>query len=160
MKMDNSDLPRFNKCCFLFALKSGVLLFVSIEALFWALISFVAVYSEVKYINSIDLLDFTDDLERDWYYFLIFEHPRDTFNEKVRSESQLHRKIVVFCLQTLIYYAANLIVLNLVLSFIFVLYLVFTLLLLVGISKVSSSCGSLVINTFACHSREYFDSDN
>lgn len=89
MKMESSaaPLPRFNKCCFLFGLRSGVLIFVSIEALFWAILSFVAVYSEVKYINSVDLFDFTDDLERDWYYYLIFEHPRDTFNEKVRSKS-------------------------------------------------------------------------
>lgn len=85
--MDNSEspLPRFNKCCFIFGLRSGVLIFVSIEALFWAVLSFAAVYSEVKYINSFDLLDFTDDLERDWYYYLILEHPRDTFTEKVRS---------------------------------------------------------------------------
>jgi len=116
MKMENSStpLPRFNKCCFVFGLRSGVLIFVSIEALFWAILSFAAVYSEVKYINSVDLLDFTDDLERDWYYYLIFEHPRDTFNEKVRT---------------------NLIVLNLVLAFVIVLYLIFTLVLLVGISR-------------------------
>lgn len=88
MKIENSStpLPRFNKCCFLFGLRSGVLIFLSIEALFWAVLSFAAVYSEVKYINSIDILDFTDDLERDWYYYLIFEHPRDNFNERVRSK--------------------------------------------------------------------------
>lgn len=63
-----------------------MLIFVSIEALFWAILSFAAIYSEIKYINSIDILDFTDDLEYDWYYYLIFEHPRDTFNEKVRSK--------------------------------------------------------------------------
>lgn len=61
-------------------------MFVSIEALFWAVISFVAVYSEVKYINSIEILEFADDLEYDWYYYLIFGHPRDTFDERVRSE--------------------------------------------------------------------------
>jgi hypothetical protein len=89
MKMENSvaaPLPRFNKCCFIFGLRSGVLIFVSLEALFWAFISFVAIYSEVKYINTIDLLEFTDDLDRDWYYFLIYEHPRDTFTERVRSK--------------------------------------------------------------------------
>jgi hypothetical protein len=89
MKMESSSaspLPRFNKCCFMFGLRSGVLVFVSFEALFWALISFVALYSEVKYIKTVDLLEFTDDLERDWYYYLIYEHPRDTFNERVRSE--------------------------------------------------------------------------
>ncbi|CRL02867.1 CLUMA_CG015837, isoform A [Clunio marinus] len=116
MRMDNSStsLPRFNKCCFFFGLRSGVLIFVSIEALFWGILSFVAVYSEVKYIRNTDIPEFTDDLERDWYYYLIFEHPRDTFNERVRT---------------------NLIVLNLVLAFIIVLYLIFTLLLIIGISK-------------------------
>lgn len=59
---------------------------MSIEALFWAVISFVAAYSEVKYITSIDILDFADDLEYDWYYFLIFGHPRETFDERVRSK--------------------------------------------------------------------------
>lgn len=92
MKMENpsNPLPRFNKCCFVFGLRCGVLIFVSIEALFWAIMSFAAVYSEVKYINDIDLFVFTDDLESDWYYFLIFEHSRDTqgtlVNEKVRSK--------------------------------------------------------------------------
>lgn len=61
-------------------------MFVSIEAFFWAVLSFVSIYSEVKYITSVDLLEFTDDLEYDWYYFLIFEHPRDTFTDRVRSK--------------------------------------------------------------------------
>lgn len=88
MKMENSStpLPRFNKCCFLFGLRSGVLIFVSIEALFWSVISFVAAYSEVKYIANIDIPEFADDLEYDWYYFLIFGHQRETFDERVRSK--------------------------------------------------------------------------
>lgn len=96
MKMENSStpMPRFNKCCFFFGLRSGVLIFVSIEALFWSLMSFVAVYSEVKYINNINLLDFTDDLERDWYYYMIFEHPRDTFTERVRSKTNRNSQTV------------------------------------------------------------------
>lgn len=141
MKIESAStpLPRFNKCCFLFGLRSGVLIYVSIEALFWAVLSFAAVFSEVKYINSFDLLDFTDDLDRDWYYYLIFEHPRDTFNERVRSEfvdcdgKQLAIMISISL-------PANLIVLNLVLIFIFVFYLAFTLLLLIGISRVSLCC--------------------
>lgn len=88
MKMENSSnpLPRFNKCCFMFGLRSGVLIFVSIEALFWAIISFAAVYSEVKYIRLIDILEWADELERDWYYYLIFDHPRDLFDDKFRSK--------------------------------------------------------------------------
>lgn len=89
MENSSAPLPRFYKCCFVFGLRSGVLIFVSIEALFWAILSFAAVYSEVKYINDIDLLDFTDDLERDWYYYILFEHsdyPRSTFTERTRSK--------------------------------------------------------------------------
>lgn len=88
MKMESSStpLPRFNKCCFLFGLRSGVLIFVSIEALFWAILSFAAVFSEIKYINSVEVPEFSDDLERDWYYYLIFGHPRDLFDEKFRSK--------------------------------------------------------------------------
>jgi hypothetical protein len=63
---------------------------VSIEALFWAILSFAAVYSEIKYIKDIDLLNFSDDLEVDWYYYLLFEHSRDyegkLINERVRSK--------------------------------------------------------------------------
>lgn len=90
MERTSNPLPRFNKCCFVFGLRCGVLIFVSIEALFWALLSFAAVHSEAKYINAVDLLEFSDDLERDWYYYLIFEHSRDyegmLVNERVRSK--------------------------------------------------------------------------
>lgn len=90
MENSSNPLPRFNKCCFVFGLRCGVLIFVSIEALFWAILSFAAVYSEVKYINVIDLYDFSDDLDSDWYYFLLFEHSRDyegkLINERVRSK--------------------------------------------------------------------------
>lgn len=90
--MDNSanPLPRFNRCCFFFGLRSGVLIFVSVEALFWAVLSFAAIYCEVKYITNIDLLTFSDDLENDWYYYMIFDtnrYYRDYyFDEKLRSE--------------------------------------------------------------------------
>lgn len=78
----------------MFGLRSGVLIFVSIEALFWAIISFAAVYSEVKYIRLIDILEWADELERDWYYYLIFDHPRDLFDDKFRSKWEFRCEII------------------------------------------------------------------
>lgn len=81
-----SPLPRFNKCCFLFGLRSGVLIFVSIEALFWALLTFAAIFSEVKYIANVDVGDFSDVLDNDWYYYFLFGYPRELIDERIRSE--------------------------------------------------------------------------
>lgn len=139
LKMENPNpLPRFDKCCFVFGLRCGVLIFVSIEALLWAILSFAAVYSEVKYINDIDLLTFSDSLDYDWYYYLIFERSRDyqgtLVNERTRSMFSKKKMIISNYFNYL--FPANLIVINLVLSLVFILYLIFTLLLLIGISKV------------------------
>ncbi|KAG5675831.1 hypothetical protein PVAND_005701 [Polypedilum vanderplanki] len=114
--MDNSasPLPRFNKCCFLFGLRSGVLIFVSIEALFWALLTFAAIFSEIKYITNVDIGEFSDVLDNDWYYFLLFGYPRELIDERIRT---------------------YLIVGNLVLCLIFIIYFIFTLMLLIGISR-------------------------
>lgn len=73
----------------MFGLRSGVLIFLSIEALFWAIISFAAVYSEIKYINLVDIPEWSDEVERDWYYYLVFEHPRDLYTDKFRSKWKL-----------------------------------------------------------------------
>jgi hypothetical protein len=84
-----TNAPRFYKCCFVFGLRSGVLVLASIETLFWALVSFAALYSEVQYMSETDLYSFTDYVsERDWWYFFIFErsdYPRDTYSETLRS---------------------------------------------------------------------------
>lgn len=88
MEMDSaaSPLPRFNKCCFLFGLRSGVLIFVSIEALFWALLAFAAIYSEIKYIVYVDIGEFSDVLDNDWYYYLLFGYPKELIDERLRSK--------------------------------------------------------------------------
>lgn len=86
MDSSASPLPRFNKCCFLFGLRSGVLIFVSIEALFWALLAFAAIYSEAKYIANVDIGEFSDVLDNDWYYYLLFGYARELIDEKIRSK--------------------------------------------------------------------------
>lgn len=86
--MDNSEspLPRLNKCCFVFGLRSGVLIFVSIEVLFWAVLTFAAIYSEVKYIINVDIAEFSDVLDNDWYYWILFGYPREQIDERIRSK--------------------------------------------------------------------------
>lgn len=73
----------------MFGLRSGVLIFVSLEALFWALLAFSAIYSEVKYIVYVDLAEFSDVLDNDWYYFLLFGYPRELIDERIRSKINL-----------------------------------------------------------------------
>lgn len=85
MDSSASPLPRFNKCCFMFGLRSGVLIFVSLEALFWALLSFAAIFSEVKYIINVDIGEFSDVLDNDWYYYLLFGYARELIDERIRS---------------------------------------------------------------------------
>lgn len=89
MDSSASPLPRFNKCCFLFDLRSGVLIFISLEALFWGLLSFAAIFSEVKYIINVDIGEFSDDLDNDWYYFFLFGYPRELIDERIRSKKYL-----------------------------------------------------------------------
>jgi hypothetical protein len=86
--VDNSDnpLPRLNKCCFVFDLRCGVLIFVSIETLFWAVLTFASIYSEVKYIINVDIAEFSDVLDNDWYYFVLFGYPRELIDEWIRSK--------------------------------------------------------------------------
>lgn len=70
-------------------LRRGLLIFVSIEAIVWAIISVIAVYCEIRYIRTADVLDFYDTVENDWYYNVLFEYsniPREYYNEGVRSE--------------------------------------------------------------------------
>lgn len=90
--MDNSSespLPRLNKCCFVFGLRSGVLIFVSFEVLFWCILTFAAIYSEVKYIIHTDIPEFSDVLDNDWYYYILFGWPMELIDERIRSECPL-----------------------------------------------------------------------
>lgn len=138
MDSSASPLPRFNKCCFLFGLRSGVLIFVSIEALFWGLLAFAAIFCEVKYIINVDIGEFSDDLDNDWYYFFLFGYPRELIDERIRSKNKDESENHVTSVNILFpLFLAYLIVGNLILVLIFVLYFVFTIILLVGISKVS-----------------------
>jgi hypothetical protein len=73
----------------MFGLRSGVLIFVSIEALFWAVLTFAAVFSEIKYIANVDIAEFSDVLDNDWYYYLLFGYPRELIDERVRSKKRL-----------------------------------------------------------------------
>jgi hypothetical protein len=61
-------------------------MFVSFEALFWALMGFAAIFSEVKYIVNFDIVEFSDILDRDWYYFLLFGYPPEFIDERMRSK--------------------------------------------------------------------------
>lgn len=68
-------------------------MFVSVEAFFWLFISFVALFSEIKYISTTNIQDFVSDLERDWYFRKISERSLDSFDEQARSE---------FCTETFV----------------------------------------------------------
>jgi hypothetical protein len=70
----------------MFGLRSGVLIFVSIESLFWALMAFAAIFSEIKYISNVDIGEFSDGLDNDWYYFVLFGYPLETIDERIRSK--------------------------------------------------------------------------
>jgi hypothetical protein len=83
-KGSKSNMER--QCCVCFGLKSGVLIFVSLEALFWMFISFVAIFSEVKYIRLTNMEELKESLKRDWYFNRISERSINSFDEQARSE--------------------------------------------------------------------------
>lgn len=153
----SSSVPRLYNCCFVFSLRRGVLTFGVFEAIFWFLATIVAIYSEVRYMMEIELYGFTDYIyEYDWYYYFVFWHPRDEYTETLRSNfinsinifflfldfiikfNFLSFSSTIFIPIKLHYTAiANIIVLNLLLALFFLFYFVFTLLLIIGIFKVS-----------------------
>jgi hypothetical protein len=105
LESSENPLPRLNKCCFVFDLRSGVLIFISFETLFWAVLTFAAIYSEIKYIINVDIAEFSDVLDNDWYYFVLFGYPRELIDEWIRSKDDKIKimKIKFFHLSISIY---------------------------------------------------------
>jgi hypothetical protein len=92
MEKSHSDVPRVYNCCFVFGLRCGVLIFAFFEAIFWLVVSTLAIYKEIRYMRETDLGNFIDYIyenedNKDWYYFVLYWYPRDEFDEVLRSNS-------------------------------------------------------------------------
>lgn len=134
-------LPNFEKCCFVINLKVGLNVWLVIEAIIWTFLFIAALYHEFIFANEINLDDFFDET-RTWYFYLIFGTEFEYLDQRIRSE-------LIDALFSLFYHVmcenffphfcptAYIILFNLMLTLIFLTYLAFCLVLLLGINMVS-----------------------
>ncbi|KAG5675832.1 hypothetical protein PVAND_005702 [Polypedilum vanderplanki] len=116
MDKQNDPLPTSQKFCFYFELKPSVGFYITFEYILWILLLLSAVNLEIDCLETTDLNKFEEVLRKDLFYNIIFGVPDTVPHENVRAAT---------------------IFLNSILVIIFLLYFLFTPLLLVGMMKSS-----------------------
>ncbi|CAG9797148.1 unnamed protein product [Chironomus riparius] len=112
----NDPLPTTQKFCYFFDLRPAVGFYVAFEYIMWILLLLSAVNLEIESIEKTNLVEFEEVLRKDLYYNIIFGAPDPINNANARSST---------------------IFLNTILVIVFLLYFLFTPILLIGIMKSS-----------------------
>jgi hypothetical protein len=135
VSLSEAELPRVEKCCFLFDLRCGLSLWLIIESLVWLILFILAFYYEIIFAESHDLLDFYDATQ-EWYFHLIFGDRVLELDQRIRSKFDIVNHVTRIIFLTF-YFSAYIVLINLLLTLIFLTYLAFCLVLLAGINMVS-----------------------
>ena len=142
-------LPKnFGKCCLRYDLMIGCAIYVTVEIYLWAILSIASIYSELKMIENRDVGAFKNFTSNYWYYITIFGNPSDDIGRAVicklmRDISDLVENFMNENLQYIensisstYFFAVTQIVVNGILSIALLLYCIFAVILLIGISEV------------------------
>ncbi|KAG5675830.1 hypothetical protein PVAND_005700 [Polypedilum vanderplanki] len=112
VSLSNAELPKVDYCCFLFDLRIGLSIWLIIEAIIWTFLFVAALYHEIVYASAFDLFDFSDET-KGWYHYLLLG------DESIESDHKIRTYTILF---------------NFMLMLIFLSYLIFCLVLLIGIN--------------------------
>jgi hypothetical protein len=134
VSLSESEFPRVENCCVFVNLRIGITIWLLIETFIWTFLFIAAFYYEIVYVDRIDVIDFYDETEQEWYFNFLFGDRLLTSDQKIRSEC-------VACVENFSYvqhnfFTAYIIIINLMLVLIFLTYLAFCLVLLLGIHMV------------------------
>lgn len=135
VSLSQAEFPRVEKCCIFFDLRWGLNLWLTVEAIIWFFLFIAAFCYEIIFAEKDDLLDFFDETQT-WYFHLIFGDQLEDLDQRIRS------MLILFYAQRVLnknflLLSAYIILINLLLTLIFLTYLAFCLVLLFGINMVS-----------------------
>lgn len=140
---------KFEKCCFRYSLLYGCAIYVTVEVYLWAVFSFASVYTEFKMIENRDVGAFKNFTTNSSYYVTTFGDTAAEIGSGIICECSaiehwLHKssgkRLLVKGLQKIDFspclFTVTQIAINGFLSVGFVLYCLFAVILLIGISEV------------------------
>jgi len=84
VSLSEVEIPKVDKCCFLFNLKYGLIVWLSIEGFIWFLLACTTFYFEVIFVNEIDLLELSDLMDQ-WHFRMIFGNRLENIDHAIRS---------------------------------------------------------------------------
>ena len=84
VSLSEAEIPKVDKCCFLFNLKYGLIVWLCIEGYIWLMLACTTFYYEVVLVNEVDLLDVSDTMER-WHFWMIFGDRVERIDHAIRS---------------------------------------------------------------------------
>lgn len=143
-------LPRtFGKCCFRYDLLIGCAIYVTIEVYLWAMLALASTYSEFKMIENRDLDAFQNFTLNSTYYVTTFGNPSDDIGLTVICMS---KRVVLVSVENfmnenfticeekknrfIFLFTVTHIVINGIFSISLIVYCIFSVILLIGISEV------------------------
>jgi hypothetical protein len=84
VSLSEAEIPKVDKCCFIFDLKYGLIAWLGIEGFIWFLLACTTFYFEVILVNEVDLLELSDLMDR-WHFWMIFGNRLETVDHAIRS---------------------------------------------------------------------------
>lgn len=138
---ERDELPRVEKCCFCIHLRIGLGVWVILEALLWVAFFVAALYHEIIYVNEDDLMLFSLRTDQ-WYFELIFGDRLHTVDQKIRSKKKklFFSRIYVTIFFFFFTFPAYIVLINFILMLVFLTYLAFCIVLILGIIWVIFLC--------------------
>ncbi|CAG9797146.1 unnamed protein product [Chironomus riparius] len=97
VSLSEAEIPKVEKCCFLFDLKYGLIAWLSIEGFIWFLLACTTFYFEVILVNEVDLLELSDLMDR-WHFWMIFGNRLEYIDHATRTYV-----IIIYLLLTLFF---------------------------------------------------------